>query len=462
MKLSLKVRLMISYGLLALFLIISLLLISNYTLEHHFQSYVKQKQERENKNLVVKILDEYVKVGTPNLQFFDKLGYEALNEGILLMVYDAEGKELYCAECSNREDCDNMREQMQKVMQQRYPGWKGEYMEKVYPLENNGKNYGNVTLGYYGPFFFNKEDLEFIRIVNIIYFIVAITLLIISFIVSAILASRIARPIKHVIDKTKAIEQSHYSERIQFTSNTTEIDQLIATVNTLANTLEIQQQIKKRMANDYGHEFRTPLAVIQSSLEGMIDGILEVTPQRLENCRAEILRLSRMTSQINKLVEIDNNNLLLNKERFNFGDLLNQNVSAFECELYEKGLTMELNAPSCELNADRDKISQVIVNLLSNAIKYTNTGGRIHVSIVNYTDRIVFTVADTGEGIDEQDIPYIFEYLYRTDRSRARGTGGSGIGLSVVKAIVTAHEGQIEVKSKLGLGSEFIVTFPKK
>jgi len=462
MKLSLKARLMISYGLLALFLVVSLLMISSYMLEHHFQSYVRQKQENLNQNLADIVMSEFKRTGVPDQLFLNKLGKEALNNGVILRLNDSNGNQIYCAGCDNGSSCDITVEMMQETMQHCYPNWQGQYTEKVFPLEKDGQNYGSIVLGNYGPFFFNEEDQQFINMVNTVFIIVAIVFLVAAFAMGAFLATKITKPISYVIDKTKSIEKNNYSERIDFVSNTKEIDQMIDSVNALADSLEMQQKIKKRMARDYAHEFRTPLAALQSNLEGMIDGILEATPERLESCRDEILRLSRMTSDIDKLVEIENENLFLNKERFDFSELLSITAKTFERDIHEKEIIFELQTVPCKIYADKDKISQVIVNLISNAIKYTNYDGHILVKAVDAGDYIEFTVKDDGLGIKADDLPHIFEHLYRADQSRARETGGSGIGLSIVQAIVTAHGGTIEVKSEINKGSEFIVKLRKK
>lgn len=154
--------------------------------------------------------------------------------------------------------------------------------------------------------------------------------------------------------------------------------------------------------------------------------------------------------------------MALNKEEFNFCNLLNQTLLTFEADLKEKNLSLSVEAKPCEIIADRDKISRVIVNLVSNAIKYTENGGKINIAVEESNDNLQFSISDTGVGINEKDLPHIFEHLYRADISRARNTGGSGIGLSVLKAIVNAHNGKIDVESQVGKGSKFTVILPKK
>ncbi len=275
-------------------------------------------------------------------------------------------------------------------------------------------------------------------------------------------ATKLSNPLKALTAKTQDIANGHYHEKITLTTNTVEIDGLIASVNNLAATLQEQQEIKARMANDYAHEIRTPLAAIQSNIEGIIDGIFEPSTERLNSIRAEILRLSRMVSQIDKLTAIERDSTPLTKEPFDMSELLTQTANTFEAEIKEKEITLKTSSEPCEITANRDQIASVIVNLLSNAIKYTDRGGNIGIHLADDHNTATLTVTDSGTGISDSDLPHIFEHLYRTDASRTRETGGSGIGLSVVKAIVCAHGGTIDVKSQAGSGSTFTVTLPKE
>ena len=274
-------------------------------------------------------------------------------------------------------------------------------------------------------------------------------------------ATKISVPLRTLTAKTQAIAGGNYKEQILMVTNTAEMDALITSVNSLAATLDTQQKIKRRMANDYAHEFRTPLATIQSNLEGIIDGVFEPTNQRLESIRAEILRLCRMVSQMDKIVALEDDDIALLKEHFDLGALLMQTLSPFEAGLAERTITLAMDIVPCEITADRDKLASVIVNLMSNAIKYTDRGGKIAVSLLEDGSHATMTFADNGIGIAAGDLAHIFEHLYRTDISRTRDTGGSGIGLSMVKAVVAAHGGSVSVKSEVGVGSVFTVTIPK-
>lgn len=461
MKLNLKTKLTISYVFLSLFLVTLLLVASNYLLEKKFQSYIINTQEKKNTNIVDYVANEFGENGeTPSIYSLETIGHTALSQGLILMVSDLNNDELFCMSTMDSEICDNMIESMRAHMASVYPDFNGMYVEKEYDVIKNDIKVGTVTLGYYGPFYYNDEDIQFLDVLNKIFISVAILFLIIATLLGIFMANRIAKPIKKVIDKTRQIESGNYNDRLTFASKTVEINQLIHSVNTLADTLEMQQISKKRMARDYAHEFRTPLAALQSNLEAMIDGIWEPTVMRLESCREEILRLSRMISDIENIVKIENESFELHKTNFDLSSVVEQVVLTFQPDMVTKNLNIITNLTQCDLYADKDKIIQVIINLLSNAIKYTDSGGNITINIIKYSNKIELIFADTGIGIAAEDLPNIFEHLYRTDKSRNRNTGGSGIGLSVVKAIVDAHGGTIEAKSKLALGSEFKVTFP--
>ncbi|MEM1486179.1 HAMP domain-containing sensor histidine kinase [Oscillospiraceae bacterium PP1C4] len=462
MKISLRLKLIISYSLLSLFLVLSLLLVANTLLERQFQNYIQKQQEQKNNDIVQVVVKEYEKRGEPSQDFFYSLGQNALNQGIVFMIGDASGKDLFCMSCIENMQCENMIEYMSQTMQGLYPNFNGKYQEKTYPVIANGTNHGTVTLGYYGPFYYNDADIHFIKVLNQIFLAVALVFLFVAFLFGYFMANRISKPLKSVISKTKDIEQGRYSDRIGFTSSTHEIAELIECVNFLAGSLETQQLTKKRMARDYAHEFRTPLAALQSNLEAMIDGIFEPTAERLESCRAEILRLSRMVCDINKIVELESNGLTLQKQSFDFSELLRQVLSTFEQQIYQKNINLNLSIVSCDIFADKDKISQVLVNLLSNAVKYTENDGKIDIAVKEYADVLTFSIADNGVGIAKEDLPFIFDHLFRTDLSRTRDTGGAGIGLSVVKAIITSHGGTITVKSELQKGSKFVIELKKQ
>ena len=215
------------------------------------------------------------------------------------------------------------------------------------------------------------------------------------------------------------------------------------------------------MAADVAHELRTPLANLQSSMEAMIDGIWEPNGERLESCHEEIIRINRLVGDLEKLERFEAENATLSISEFDISELIQHILSNFETEFQKNRIQFQFSGKSEIINADRDKISQVVVNLISNALKYTLAGGHIEIEVTGTETAIELVVKDSGKGIPPEDIPYIFERFYRADQSRNRLTGGSGLGLTITKAIVESHKGKISVSSEIDKGTTFTVYLPK-
>ena len=165
-----------------------------------------------------------------------------------------------------------------------------------------------------------------------------------------------------------------------------------------------------------------------------------------------------MVSEVDNLVRVKKQEDVPIKTFFDLSDMTAQVLRSFETNIQSKKIHLSHDKENCRAYADPDKLSQVIVNLVSNAVKYTNPGGHIRIRTYNKGSLAVFCIEDDGIGIEEKDLSHIFEHLYRADESRNRDTGGNGIGLCVVKSILEAHGGQIEVHSKPQNGSRFVVT----
>lgn len=193
----------------------------------------------------------------------------------------------------------------------------------------------------------------------------------------------------------------------------------------------------------------------------MIDGIWKPDHERLQDCHEEIMRISRMVGELERLARYESEKMILNKTQFDVTDSVKHIIQKFEGDWLGKEVSISFSGESASVYADQDKIGQVISNLLTNALKYTPKGGRVDVSVKNTEHGAEIRVRDDGIGISQEDLPFIFERFYRVDKSRNRQTGGLGIGLAIARAIVEAHQGTIKASSKLNEGTEFTVTIPK-
>ena len=241
-----------------------------------------------------------------------------------------------------------------------------------------------------------------------------------------------------------------------------ELAQLGQAIDHMAENLEKQEDVRRQLTSDVAHELRTPVANVSSQLEAMIEEVWEPTKERLQSCYDELGRISGIISDLEKLRQIEASNMVLEKEPVDLLELAQAVKTAFEPELAKKKLTCMVTGESAIISGDQRRLHQVIFNLVSNAVKYSTESGQILIDIHNSGKNVQLTVKDQGIGIAKEDIPLIFERFYRTDRSRNRKTGGAGIGLTIVKAIVLAHGGNISVESVKGCGSCFMVVLLKK
>ena len=237
---------------------------------------------------------------------------------------------------------------------------------------------------------------------------------------------------------------------------------MVTAINHLAQALSEQESLRKRLTSDVAHELRTPLSAVSSHLEAMIEGIWEATPERLQSCQEEIKRLGSLVADLQRLANIEDGNLKLSKTRVDLHEIAQTAVRNLESEGMKKQISLSVSGSPAYADADRERIIQVAMNLLSNALRYTPQNGKIEVETLETEAESILRVKDNGIGIPEQELPYIFERFYRTDKSRNRKTGGTGIGLTIAKSIVESHGGKITVESTVGEGSSFTVLLPKR
>lgn len=461
MKLSLRSKLSLSYILIIILIVSSASFFTNFLLEKQFREYVIAQQVQENQRIVDLIAQHYQEDGGFRPEVMESIGLDALKQGVIVRVRDSTSLIVWDAMTHDHAACVEVLAHMQQNMNSRYPNFQGAYVENTYPIEQNQQLVGAVDIGYYGPFYFTDSDLKFISTVNITLLAVGACSLVLALILGAEMAKRISNPVSRVILAAQQISRGDFRERITEKSTTSEIIQLTGTVNDLAETLQQQESLRRRLTADVAHELRTPLATLQSHLEAMIDGVWQPDTARLTGCHEEILRLNRLVGDLERLARFEGENLVLDKTSWQLRQLVERITQNFAAEAKQKDIQINLTGADPAVFADQDKISQVVVNLLSNALKYTPAGGMIELALAEADDTVEFSVRDNGDGISPEDLPHIFERFYRADQSRNRLTGGSGIGLAIVKAIAEAHQGTIVARSRQGAGSEFIITLPK-
>jgi signal transduction histidine kinase len=199
-----------------------------------------------------------------------------------------------------------------------------------------------------------------------------------------------------------------------------------------------------------------------SQIEAIVDGVYDADTERMQDIYEELIRLSRLVNDLERLSEAESARFTLNIRRTNMVLLARRVYNNFQPVARSKNIRLNFESTNvpCYAEVDRDKIVQVLSNLVLNAIKYTPDGSKVKLGVDWNTDQTILYCIDNGSGISEKDLPYIFNRLYRADKSRSRFSGGVGLGLCIAKALVEAHNGTIKATSQVGKGSTFTVYLP--
>ena len=276
-------------------------------------------------------------------------------------------------------------------------------------------------------------------------------------------AKRISRPIQ---DMERAAAQlaggGGMVEDIPVTGND-EISHLAEVFNDMKRKLVQIETMRRDFIAGISHELRTPLTSILGFVQGIQDGLVpkEEVPGALEIIQDETRRMISLTGEILDLVKLENGSSEMYIERFRVFEALTFIVGTLNINEKKPGLAVEMVCPNdLYIRADADRFRQIVLNLLSNAIKYTNPPGQVTIQVDRADDMIRFGVIDTGIGIDEAELPLVFERFYRTDKSRHSSTGGVGLGLNIAKTMVEQHGGRIWIESQLGVGTKVWFTLP--
>jgi two-component system sensor histidine kinase BaeS len=321
-----------------------------------------------------------------------------------------------------------------------------------YPLFLAGRQIGTLEVRQLRPI---REDV-FLQRSNRFLLLTVLILGGIAVLLSILSSRRLTRPVKELARAASAISRGDFKNRVVI-SRRDEVGELAETFNHMAKALETQELLRKKLIADVAHELRTPLGVMRGELEGMIDGLFPNDSARLQSLYEETGRLKNMVNAIEELNKAEASLLSLQRQWIDLVSFLGSIVERFRITFQEKGVFLELTCPEkVSLYADPERLSQIVLNLLSNALKATPAGGHVSIKVEVGDSTLGITVEDTGDGIGETDLPFIFERFYKGAR------GGLGIGLTIVKELAEAHGARIEVKSALEKGSSFTIFFPKE
>ena len=293
----------------------------------------------------------------------------------------------------------------------------------------------------------------------IIFMCVAI---IINFVIIYFSSKKFAKPLKEMSDAAKVIARGNFEKRLEINS-ADEIGDLADSFNEMAQSLYIQEKRRRDFISDISHDLRSPLTSMRGFLQAILDGTIPQEKQEhyLRTVLDESERLAKLANNILDINKLEDSSVI-NISEFNIIELLNKTMTSFEDRVAHENIQFATNFEKSDITvrADYDKIQRVIYNLIDNAIKFTNNKGTITLGVRVEGNKAYISVADDGIGISEDEQKLVFERLYKADKSRGKDKKGSGLGLSIVKELIKAHNEEIILESKLGKGSTFTFSLP--
>ena len=463
MKRTIKWQLLLSFVSLSFILVGAFSWITLNLLESHFADYVRERQESELEEYSTDLENLYQQNGTweENSQAIQRVGRNALQQSVIVRIFDEDGQLLWSPSASEEEDAKNKVQDHLLHMEQMVGGMESDYVQSRSPLYDGTEEIGMMEIQSVGPYAYTEHDALFISDMESKLVLVAFISLLIPLFFALLVAKKLSSPIVTINDFTKEIAKGRYSSLSLEETGIREIDDLLVSVNDLSLQLQHQQKIRNRLSSDIAHEIRTPLTTLKGNIEAMIDGVWEISEERLYRCYEEVSRITRLIGEIDRINELESQESQLQKTTFDLTELAQQIVDNFQPMLVENKLNCSVSGNRVFISADRDKIHQVLTNLLANAIKFTPSGGRIDLYVSQSKGTTSFRIIDNGQGIPPEEVGQIFERFYMAEPSRNSKLGGQGIGLSIVKGIVNAHQGTISVDSIYGKGTTFTINLPK-
>lgn len=411
---------------------------------NQFNEYIRQGQELKSRNALNVLTSYYATVGDwNNVQpIVERLGQVL---GVHLTIVDNFGR--ISGDSKNQGACNRMY---------------GQEYELKYPITIGGTTVGKLYVNEcMAQEFPTGIERDFLRSVNNSLIWTGLIALLVAIGLSVYVSRRITSPLLEMTKVVHKIQDGDLADRIQVKSSD-EVGELSIAFNQMAESIQKTEQFRRDMIADVAHELRTPLTMIRGNLEAMQDGVIPMTKESLDKIHEETILLNRLVDDMRDLSLAEAGELALHRQSTDILEFIKRGAESISARAKELGIDLIVEASENlpELSLDIGRFSQVLRNLLSNALRFTGAGGSIAIKASRSEDDVLIEVEDTGTGINAEDLPYIFERFYRADKSRARATGGAGIGLTIAKRLIRAHGGSISVASEPGKGAKFTIRLP--
>lgn len=433
----------------SLITIISSVVVLSAVWNQHFQSYTRENVQRVADGTAAAIADGYEQ---SNGDWYGgalsaATSASSLHDSVYLQVRTIDGTIVYDDRANDVLGSVDVKEDGSNVASA--------------PIMVDGEKVGTVLVRVPGSeTLLTKFDEDFRdKSYNAMIF-AAVIALIIAMVMGAIFARTIAAPVKKITNAAKALKEGDYSARTGM-AGSDEIARLGNMFDLMADSVESNRKLERRLVTDVAHELRTPLMAIQSTVEAMIDGVFKPDAERLETLNSEVQRLSRLVDALLKLSRLESRTKPIEQKKVDLTEMLSSVVQTHQAYIHDAGLNLEFEYdPHVYVFGDADLLRQATANLISNAVRYTPEGGTITIMARKGDLMGQIVVKDTGIGLTSEEAKLVFQRFWRADSGRARATGGLGIGLSVVKEIVEQHNGWVRVEGRPNEGACFTIYIP--
>ena len=327
------------------------------------------------------------------------------------------------------------------------------------PVLVAGVKVGSVRVGSTTSTLLSPEEVNLRHSLDALHLIAGAVSVAAALVAAFILAHTLSTPLRRARLAAEAMTRGDLTTRVE-PGGGAELSALGRTLNQLAETLQHEEALRKASVADLAHELRTPVGGLLSRIEAAQDRVLPDETANLNAMHAEAMRLTALLNDLSRLADAERPGMLVTKQLLDLSVCAAKQIEAFAPQFKLQKIAFGDDLAPAWVEGDAGRLEQVVANLLSNALRYTPPGGRVSVRVALEGDWSALAVSDSGIGIAPSDIPHLFKRFWRAEKSRSRSTGGAGIGLAIVRELVDAHDGVIDVVSRPGEGSTFCVRLP--
>jgi two-component system OmpR family sensor kinase/two-component system sensor histidine kinase BaeS len=442
---KLWVKLALAFALVTLVGIAAVGLLANYQLSTGFHRYITQNLID---NKLTPALQTYYQQqnsweGVERI-FQNQTGAQGHGKGRGIPKYtlaDANGRVVY-DETNTHQTLDNVQR------------------KQAAPIELEGKTIGYllITAGNGGT---SRQAQAFLALITRSLVQAGLAAGLLGLLLGLLFTRHLVTPLNHLARAARTLSRGDLNQRVPV-AGSDEVAEVMRAFNEMAEALQRSETLRQNMIADIAHELRTPLSVIQGNLQAMLDGVYPMTEEEVALIYDETLLLNRLVGDLRALTQAEAGQLHLNLVPVAPEPLLTTTVEIFQEAARAKAIQLSARiAPDLPaIQADPDRLRQVLANLMSNALRHTPAQGRISLSADMQGTFVQFSISDTGPGLTPEEQAHVFERFWRADASRSRDHGGSGLGLTIARYIIEAHRGQMNVDSVPGQGATFWFTVP--